>query len=59
MRVETELSVDFRHPVNLSKIAHQKQSLLVYGIYVITEGIPGKELDPVAENVVYIGKAIK
>ncbi len=59
MRVQTELSVDFGKPVLLSEIAQHKQSLLVHGIYVITEGSPGQELDPVAENVVYIGKAIK
>ncbi len=59
MRVQIEFNADFRPPVQLSEIKRRKGSLLVHGIYVITEGRPGKVLDPCAENVVYVGKAIK
>lgn len=60
MRIQVELCVDFRAPVQLAEIVKHKQTLLVRGIYILTEGKPrGKGFDTTAVEIVCIGKAIR
>ena len=59
MRVQVEICVDFGKPVRLTEIGQHKQTLMVRGIYILTEGKPRRGVfNTTSAKIVYIGKAI-